>query len=108
MARPDRQARRRDLNVILPGAQSLLLVGLDYRSDADPEAALQDPARGRIASYAWNLDYHDLMLPRLESLAAWMTADRAAPSAATSIPEPSWNAAMRSRPGWASSARTPC
>jgi epoxyqueuosine reductase len=72
MARPDRQARRRNLNVILPGARSLLLVGLDYRSDVIPESALQDPARGRIASYAWNLDYHDLMLPRLESLAAWM------------------------------------
>jgi epoxyqueuosine reductase len=69
MARPDRQARRRDLNVILPGAQSLILVGLDYRQLDVPETALSDPARGRIASYAWGLDYHDLMTPRLEALA---------------------------------------
>ena len=70
MARPDRQARRRDLNVILPGVQSLVIVGLDYRTFPIPDNLLNDPARGRIASYAWNLDYHEVMLPRLETLAA--------------------------------------
>lgn len=68
MARPDRQARRRDLNVILPGARSLVVVGLDYRSHI-PDALLTDPARGRIAAYAWGLDYHNVMTPRLETLA---------------------------------------
>jgi epoxyqueuosine reductase len=75
MARPDRQDRRRDLNVILPGARSLVIVGMDYRSGAVPEAVLSDPTRGRIASYAWNLDYHDILTPRLESLAAWLQAE---------------------------------
>lgn len=75
MARPDRQARRRDLNEILPGAQSLVIVGLDYRSFAIPNDLLQDPARGRIAAYAWNLDYHDIMAPRLETLADWLQDD---------------------------------
>src|SRR5512138_3274224 len=51
MARPDRQARRRDLNVILPGARSVVIVGLDYRTAAVPQETLTDPARGRIASY---------------------------------------------------------
>ncbi len=32
LARPDRVARRRDLEVILPGARSLVVVGLDYLS----------------------------------------------------------------------------
>jgi epoxyqueuosine reductase len=68
MARPDRQARRRDLNAILPGARSLIVVGLDYRVRV-PEAVLNDPSRGRIASYAWGLDYHDVITPRLERLA---------------------------------------
>jgi epoxyqueuosine reductase len=72
MARPDRVARRRDLRVILPGAQSLAVVGLDYRAFSVPESVLSDPSRGRIASYAWGLDYHDLMTPRLEALAARM------------------------------------
>lgn len=68
MARPDRQARRRDLNVILPGARSLVVVGLDYRT----LPPLADPARGRIAAYAWGLDYHDVLTPRLETLAVWL------------------------------------
>ncbi|MBZ0302614.1 MAG: tRNA epoxyqueuosine(34) reductase QueG, partial [Anaerolineae bacterium] len=74
LARPDRQARRRDLNVILPGARSLLIVGLDYRRHALPESILNDPTRGRIAAYAWNLDYHDWIGPRLEALAGWLQA----------------------------------
>ena len=74
MARPDRQARRRDLNVILPGVRSLIVVGLDYGSRV-PDEILHDPSRGRIASYAWGLDYHDLIAPRLESLAAWLQAE---------------------------------
>lgn len=75
MARPDRQARRRDLSVILPGARSLIVVGLDYRQLDLPESLLNDPARGRIASYAWGLDYHDIMTPRLEQLAGAIAAE---------------------------------
>ncbi len=74
MARPDRQARRRDLNLILPGVQSLIVVGLDYGARI-PADVLDDPSRGRIAAYAWGLDYHDLIAPRLETLAAWLQAE---------------------------------
>lgn len=74
MARPDRQARRADLRVIMPDVRSMLLVGCDYRVDAVPESVLSDPARGRIASYAWGMDYHDVIAERLEALAAWMRA----------------------------------
>src|SRR5205085_10655240 len=75
MARPDRQARRRDLGAILPGAQSLVIVGLDYHTLRLPAEALSDPSRGRIAAYAWGADYHKLMLPRLKELAAWLRAE---------------------------------
>lgn len=71
MARPDRVARRRDLNVILPGARSLIVVGLDYHTLL-PEEALSDPRRGRISNYAWGLDYHEVMIPRLQALADWL------------------------------------
>ncbi|MFQ3565885.1 MAG: tRNA epoxyqueuosine(34) reductase QueG [Aggregatilineales bacterium] len=71
MARPDRQARRRDLNLIVPSAQSLLVVALDYGAQV-PAALLEDPRRGRIAAYAWGSDYHDIMSERLERLAAWL------------------------------------
>ncbi len=71
LARPDRLERRRDLNVILPGVRSLVVVGVDYAQDMPP-ALLADPARGRIAAYAWGQDYHDVLTPRLEQLAAWL------------------------------------
>ncbi len=72
MARVDRQARRRDLNLILPGVRSLVMVGLDYHTNAIPDDILTDPARGRIASYAWGSDYHDILTPRLEHMATWL------------------------------------
>ncbi|MCA9972894.1 MAG: tRNA epoxyqueuosine(34) reductase QueG, partial [Anaerolineales bacterium] len=78
LARPDRVARRQDLNVILPGVQTLVCVGLDYFTHRLPAAVAQDPGRGRIASYAWGLDYHDVMTPRLRQLAAWLEAQTAA------------------------------
>jgi epoxyqueuosine reductase len=72
MARPDRLLRRRDLTAILPGARSLVVVGLDYAAGGVPQAALTDPLRGRIAAYAWGVDYHEVLTPRLEALAAWL------------------------------------
>jgi epoxyqueuosine reductase len=71
LAREDRQIRRRDLNYILNGVKSMLIVGVDYRV-AMPEHILTDPSRGRIASYAWGYDYHDWLTPRLEALATWL------------------------------------
>ncbi|MEL6149582.1 MAG: tRNA epoxyqueuosine(34) reductase QueG [Chloroflexota bacterium] len=74
LAREDRLARRHDLNVILPDVQTLILVGMDYRAHVS-EDLLADLSRGRIASYAWNVDYHDLMTPRLEQFGAWLAAE---------------------------------
>ena len=72
MARPDRVERRQDLNVILPGVQSIICVGLDYQTLKLPEVIANDPGRGRISNYAWNIDYHDVMKPRLQELADWL------------------------------------
>jgi len=72
MARPDRQERRRDLNAILPGVQSIICVGLDYDTIRLPPAIADDPGRGRISNYAWGADYHDVMTPRLQELGAWL------------------------------------
>lgn len=72
LARPDRQARRADLEVILPGVTSLVCVGLDYSSPPLPPAVTADPSRGRISNYAWGADYHTVMTPRLEALGRWL------------------------------------
>lgn len=72
LAREDRRIRRQDLNVILPNVKSMILVALDYTTLMPPEDILHDPRRGRISSYAWGVDYHDMMLPRLEELGMWL------------------------------------
>ncbi len=72
MARTDRVRRRQDLREIMPSAKSLILVGLDYFSRFADEATLNDPARGRIAAYAWGLDYHNVLALRLEAFADWL------------------------------------
>lgn len=82
MARPDRVARRQDPGVILPGARALLVVGLDYATLRLPPAVADDPDRGRISNYAWNADYHDLMLERLEALRAFLLAEAGGSAAA--------------------------
>jgi len=52
---------------VLEGAQSLLMLAVNYRSEpAQPTEAGQ----GRIASYAWgSVDYHDLLHDKLNRLA---------------------------------------
>lgn len=61
---------RSDLRRLLGDARSVIVVGLNYYSADLPENIRHDPSRGIIASYAWGKDYHSLMLPRLETLAA--------------------------------------
>lgn len=66
LARPDRVARRLDFNAILPGAATLILVGLDYYQNPPPAPAIP---HGRVAAYAWGRDYHKVMTSRLRQLA---------------------------------------
>ncbi len=75
MARADRVRRRQDLREILPAARSLIVVGLDYATRFADEATLSDPSRGRIAAYAWGLDYHHVLGERLEMLAEWLAEE---------------------------------
>ena len=74
MARPDRVERRRNPQIILPGLRSIITVALDYATGSIPPEIANDPGRGRISNYAWGLDYHAIMTPRLEELAAWLRA----------------------------------
>jgi epoxyqueuosine reductase len=59
--------------LVAPGARSVVVVGLAYRWDAAdpaPDAAL----RGRVSSYAWGTDYHEVMERGLQRLASFLTA----------------------------------
>jgi len=64
--------RRSDLDRVLPGARSIIVVGLSYYTIDLPDEIKNDPSRGLIARYAWGADYHDVMTPRLEELAQFV------------------------------------
>jgi epoxyqueuosine reductase len=74
-------ARRGDPALVLSGARSVIVCGMNYNSDvprsiefeeesgADPE---EDGPRGWISRYAWGDDYHDVLWSRLNVLVAEM------------------------------------
>ena len=72
MARPDRVGRRENPAQIVPGVRSIVCVGLNYYPGDLPEDLGRAPSRGLISNYAWGLDYHDVMIPRLQELAAFI------------------------------------
>jgi epoxyqueuosine reductase len=77
-------ARRRDIRQVLPGAQSVVVCGLNYDTDYPYSTTQDDPLRGWIARYAWNGDYHDLLQDKLEQLRAYV-AERIPPEAASKL-----------------------
>jgi epoxyqueuosine reductase len=61
--RPELNARPRAL---VPRARSLITLAVDHYAEA---AVFEHEARyGRVARYAWGLDYHDVVKPRLHML----------------------------------------
>ncbi|MGQ9716881.1 MAG: tRNA epoxyqueuosine(34) reductase QueG [Anaerolineae bacterium] len=72
MARPDRVARREDPALILPGVRAVVCVAVNYYPGERPELPDDAGPIGHISRYAWGVDYHDWMLPRLEELAAFL------------------------------------
>jgi len=64
--------RRRDLQQVLAGAQSVVVCGLNYDTDSPYSTAQADPNRGWVARYAWGTDYHQVMLDKLTQLQAFV------------------------------------
>src|SRR6188768_367479 len=61
------EEKRRDPQKVLPDARSIVVVALNYW-----QGDLAATAQGRIARYAWGVDYHEVMLAKLRELAAFM------------------------------------
>ena len=76
MAWLERNAERRtDPNLVLPGARSIIALGMNYwNRDAirHSSSGIRHSAPGRLARYAWGDDYHDIIEPRLWQLDAWL------------------------------------
>jgi epoxyqueuosine reductase len=70
--------RRANPQHVLGNARTVVMVGLSYESLAVSLEFLQDPSRGRIARYAWGLDYHDVMIPPLRALAEFISKENRA------------------------------
>jgi len=60
-----RLEERLDPGRVLPGARAVVCVALNYY-----QGELDDPSWRPIARYAWGRDYHEVIGPRLERLAA--------------------------------------
>jgi epoxyqueuosine reductase len=79
LARERNLERRRDVSEILPGARSVIVVAMNYAakepegSDVSPGPSARLP--GKVARYARNDDYHDVMLARLEGLIEFMRGE---------------------------------
>jgi epoxyqueuosine reductase len=57
--------QRVDPRKVLPNAKSVVVVAMNYYTEARHS---EDSYTGKISRYAWGDDYHEIMLPRLEKL----------------------------------------
>jgi epoxyqueuosine reductase len=61
--------KRRDPQKILPGAQSIVVLALNYFQGLGTRRS-QTAATGRVARYAWGKDYHDVIAAKLDQIDA--------------------------------------
>jgi epoxyqueuosine reductase len=67
------EAKRLDLDLVLPGVKSVICLTTSYFTTPRTLEYLEEPETGDISNYALNLDYHDLIQPRLRELEACLT-----------------------------------
>jgi len=70
----NRAAERAAPQALWPEAKSVVMLGLNYGPDENPLDILQRKSAGAISVYAKNRDYHDIVKPRLKTLARWMVS----------------------------------
>ena len=63
---------KRDPRQILPEAQSIIALAINYYTLAPSKSLVEDPSRGQISRYAWGTDYHDLIRLKLDRLAKFI------------------------------------
>jgi epoxyqueuosine reductase len=62
------EEKRCDPEKILPRAQSIVVLALNYFQGKPPESGVATETRGRIARYAWGDDYHDVISAKLKRI----------------------------------------
>lgn len=66
--------RRAHPNNMWPEARSAIVLALDYPPPENPLTLLEQSDNGVISAYAQNFDYHDIIKPRLKTMARWLQA----------------------------------
>ena len=78
--------RRADPSALLPGCRAIIVLGLRYPAPDSPSrtenaSPEESGPRGRVASYAWGDDYHQVIPGRLEALAEFIAGQVGRPVA---------------------------
>ncbi len=64
--------RRGDPRTLWSEVRAIVMLGMNYGPDDDPLALLRQRDCGGISVYARGDDYHDIIKPRLKTLARWL------------------------------------
>ncbi|HEX8599954.1 MAG TPA: tRNA epoxyqueuosine(34) reductase QueG [Chloroflexia bacterium] len=57
---------------LMPSARTIVSLGISYLSDVEATASTPGEPRGRVARYAWGLDYHEVFKEKLGALHAYV------------------------------------
>jgi len=77
-----RPADRYDARRLLPGCESVIVVGLSYYS---PLNSWPEPNIAKVARFSWGDDYHDVVRRKLETIGGWLDKR---------VPEHRWKATV--------------
>jgi epoxyqueuosine reductase len=61
----ERAAVAGDPRNLMPGVRTIVSLGISYLSEGDIVQSVPGDPRGRVARYAWGLDYHDVFKDKL-------------------------------------------
>ncbi len=68
-----RKAERMDVRSLMPDGKSVIVVAISYFVPCEPAGNFEG-AKGLVAKYAWGLDYHEILLRKLEALLDYLKA----------------------------------
>ena len=64
--------KKQDLRKVMPETLSLISLGINYHTFSIPESERNVSSQGRISSYAWGTDYHQVVREKLELLRSYI------------------------------------
>ncbi|HEX8220582.1 MAG TPA: tRNA epoxyqueuosine(34) reductase QueG [Chloroflexia bacterium] len=68
----ERAAVAGDPRNLMPGVQTIVSLGISYLGDAPIQPSAPGEPRGRVARYAWGVDYHEVFKEKLWALHAFV------------------------------------